>query len=199
MVEIIKLCKLSSYFVAGGRYKIYREERKGFVDTSLIIEDVSIKDHMSRWITPAILPHYSCFQHLPGTNVGAVTRWDLLRKVSLYKFMVSFYFAKVTLYFNNVELGSLLGAKVQKLSSVKILRLIIQYFFKLINHWTVQCRWCWLGIRPDKSWGGYQDKTGNSIFQQPGVPTPTYAGNIWDWSQEHQQGEGGKPVFRLGE
>ena len=139
------------------------------------------------------------FSHLPGTNVGAVTRWDLLRKVSLYKFMVSFYFAKVTLYFNNVELGSLLGAKVQKLSSVKILRLIIQYFFKLINHWTVQCRWCWLGIRPDKSWGGYQDKTGNSIFQQPGVPTPTYAGNIRDWSKEHQQGEGDKPVFRLGE
>ena len=43
------------------------------------------------------------FSHLPGTNVGAVTRWDLLRKVSLYKFMVSFYFAKVTLYFNKLS------------------------------------------------------------------------------------------------
>ena len=112
MVEIIKLCKLSSYFVAGGRYKIYREERKGFVDTSLIIEDVSIKDHMSRWITPAILPHYSCFQHLPGTNVGAVTRWDLLRKVSLYKFMVS-------------------AIICQNLSKIPLL---IKYFSKLINH-----------------------------------------------------------------
>ena len=63
---IIKLCKLSSRFVAGGRYKIYREERKGFVDTSLIIEDISLKDHMSRWITSGILSHFSCF-HLVTT------------------------------------------------------------------------------------------------------------------------------------
>ena len=63
---IIKLCKLSPRFVAGGRYKIYREERKGFVDTSLIIENISIKDHMSRWITMGILSHFSCF-HLVTT------------------------------------------------------------------------------------------------------------------------------------
>ena len=33
---------------AGGRYKIYSEERQGFVDTSLIIQHVSRKDHMTR-------------------------------------------------------------------------------------------------------------------------------------------------------
>ena len=35
-------------FVVGGRYKIYMEEREGFVDSSLIIGNIVIQDHRTR-------------------------------------------------------------------------------------------------------------------------------------------------------
>ena len=42
------IMKLGGWCVAGGRYQIYTEKRRGFVDTSLIIAGVNMGDHGSR-------------------------------------------------------------------------------------------------------------------------------------------------------
>ena len=41
---VTKLCKSP----VGGRYGIIKEERKGFVDTSLIIKNIGLKDDLTR-------------------------------------------------------------------------------------------------------------------------------------------------------
>ena len=43
----MKLCRVVCV-VAGGRYQIYTEKRRGFVDTSLIIAGVNMGDHGTR-------------------------------------------------------------------------------------------------------------------------------------------------------
>ena len=44
----------------GGRYKIIREEKKGAVDTNLIIQNIAYNDNFSRSTFRIFIDNYSC-------------------------------------------------------------------------------------------------------------------------------------------
>ena len=69
-------------FVVGGRYKIYMEEREGFVDSSLIIGNIVSQDHMSRYNTEIYRTPSVNYPDTSGTSAAEETPWELRRSLS---------------------------------------------------------------------------------------------------------------------
>ena len=58
----------------GGRYKIYMEEREGFVDSSLIIGNIASQDHMTRYNSDSDPAHHQLTIRIPQVQV----QWEKL-------------------------------------------------------------------------------------------------------------------------